>query len=64
LEARRRGAIIRPLGDTVVLMPPLSISKGDLRRLLEITGESIQAALAPPVRALRSAGVEQVPQAA
>jgi adenosylmethionine-8-amino-7-oxononanoate aminotransferase len=64
LEARRRGAIIRPLGDTVVLMPPLSISKGDLRRLVEITGESIQAALAPPVRALRSAGVEQVPQAA
>ena len=26
LEARRRGAIIRPLGDVVVLMPPLSIS--------------------------------------
>ena len=28
LEARRRGAIVRPLGDTVVLMPPL----GDRRR--------------------------------
>ena len=28
LEARRRGAIIRPLGDVVVLMPPLSISAG------------------------------------
>ena len=27
LEARRRGAIIRPLGDTIVLMPPLSISE-------------------------------------
>ena len=27
LEARRRGAIIRPLGDVVVLMPPLSISR-------------------------------------
>ena len=26
LEARERGAIVRPLGDTVVLMPPLSIS--------------------------------------
>ena len=27
LEARKRGAIIRPLGDDVVLMPPLSISE-------------------------------------
>jgi len=44
LEARERGAIIRPLGDVVVLMPPLSISEGDLRRLVEITAESIQAA--------------------
>ena len=46
LEARRRGAIIRPLGDVVVLMPPLSISKGDLQRLVEITRESIAAAVA------------------
>ena len=46
LEARRRGAIIRPLGDTIVLMPPLAISEDDLRRLVEITGESIEAALA------------------
>jgi adenosylmethionine-8-amino-7-oxononanoate aminotransferase len=44
LEARRRGAIIRPLGDVVVLMPPLSISQGDLRRLVSITAESIAAA--------------------
>ena len=46
LEARRRGAIIRPLGDVVVLMPPLAISKADLRRLVEITAESIRAAVA------------------
>jgi len=46
LEARRRGAIIRPLGDTVVLMPPLAISKADLRRLVEITADSIRAAVA------------------
>ena len=44
LEARRRGAIIRPLGDVVVLMPPLSISEPDLRRLVKITGEAIAAA--------------------
>ena len=44
LEARRRGAIIRPLGDVVVLMPPLAIASEDLRRLVEITGEAIDAA--------------------
>ena len=44
LEARRRGAIIRPLGDVVVLMPPLSISAGDLTRLVDVTAEAIDAA--------------------
>jgi len=46
LEARRRGAIIRPLGDVLVLMPPLAIAAGDLRRLVELTGEAIDAATA------------------
>jgi adenosylmethionine-8-amino-7-oxononanoate aminotransferase len=44
LEARRRGAIIRPLGDTVILMPPLAISEDELRRLVSITAEAIDAA--------------------
>jgi adenosylmethionine-8-amino-7-oxononanoate aminotransferase len=44
LEARKRGAIIRPLSDVVVLMPPLSISEDELRSLIEITAESIRAA--------------------
>ncbi|MEJ7789004.1 MAG: adenosylmethionine--8-amino-7-oxononanoate transaminase, partial [Thermoleophilaceae bacterium] len=44
LEARDRGAIVRPLGDTLILMPPLAIAEGELRRLLEITGEAIVAA--------------------
>jgi adenosylmethionine---8-amino-7-oxononanoate aminotransferase len=44
LEARRRGAIIRPLGDVVVLMPPLSISPDELSRLAGITIEAIDAA--------------------
>jgi adenosylmethionine-8-amino-7-oxononanoate aminotransferase len=46
LEARRRGAIIRPLGDVVVLMPPLSISAEELGRLVGITIEAIDAATA------------------
>src|ERR671918_148613 len=44
LEARARGVIIRPLGDTIVLMPPLSISKAELRRLVGVTAEAIRAA--------------------
>jgi len=44
LEARRRGAIIRPLGDVVVLMPPLAISEADLERLVVIVWEAIVAA--------------------
>jgi len=50
LEARERGVIVRPLGDVVVLMPPLSISKQDLRRLVEVVADSIRAAF--PVAAL------------
>jgi len=45
LEARRRGAVIRPLGDVVVVMPPLAISAADLERLVAITVEAIQAAI-------------------
>jgi len=46
LEARKRGLIVRPLGDVIVLMPPLSISMEELRRLVGVTGDSIRAALA------------------
>jgi adenosylmethionine-8-amino-7-oxononanoate aminotransferase len=41
LAARRRGAIIRPLGDVVVLMPPLAITAHELRRLVAIVADSI-----------------------
>jgi adenosylmethionine---8-amino-7-oxononanoate aminotransferase len=51
LAARRRGAIIRPLGDVVVLMPPLSIREADLRRLVSITAEAIGEATAQPLAA-------------
>jgi adenosylmethionine-8-amino-7-oxononanoate aminotransferase len=44
LAARRRGAIIRPLGDTVVLMPPLSIEDAELTRLVEVTAAAIAEA--------------------
>jgi adenosylmethionine-8-amino-7-oxononanoate aminotransferase len=43
-EARERGVIVRPLGDTIVLMPPLSITQLELRRLVGVVAESIRAA--------------------
>jgi adenosylmethionine-8-amino-7-oxononanoate aminotransferase len=49
LAARARGAIIRPLGDVVVLMPPLSIGADELEELVEITADSISAAIASAV---------------
>ena len=51
LEARARGAIVRPLGDTVVLMPPLSIAPAELRRLVEITAAAVVAATEAPLAA-------------
>jgi adenosylmethionine-8-amino-7-oxononanoate aminotransferase len=52
LAARRRGAIVRPLGDVVVLMPPLAITTRELRRLISIVAESIAevCAAAEPAR--------------
>ncbi len=47
-EARKRGLIVRPLGDIIVLMPPLSISQQELKHLLDITYESIRTVTAPP----------------
>jgi adenosylmethionine-8-amino-7-oxononanoate aminotransferase len=44
LEARERGVIVRPLGDVVILVPPLSISKAELQTLVSVVAESIRAA--------------------
>ncbi len=35
MKARDRGVFVRPIGDTVVLMPPLSIEEGELSRICE-----------------------------
>ncbi len=48
LEARVRGAIVRPLGDVIVLMPPLSISERELVRLVALTADAIAAATGAP----------------
>ncbi len=41
LAARKSGVIIRPLGDVVVLMPPLSITPDQIRLLVRTTREAI-----------------------
>jgi adenosylmethionine---8-amino-7-oxononanoate aminotransferase len=43
-EARRRGIILRPLGNVVILMPPLSITANEIDRLVRAAAESIEAA--------------------
>ncbi len=42
LAARKRGLIIRPLGNIIVLMPPLSIREEEIDRLCDITYEAIK----------------------
>ena len=46
LECRKQGLIIRPLGNVIVLMPPLSISELTLKRMLRITYRAIQTVTA------------------
>jgi adenosylmethionine-8-amino-7-oxononanoate aminotransferase len=43
LEARKHGVLIRPLGDVVILMPPLTIAEEELEMLLDVTRDSIRA---------------------
>jgi adenosylmethionine---8-amino-7-oxononanoate aminotransferase len=64
LEARRRGAILRPLGDVIVLMPPLAISKADLARLVAIVAESIRAAHEGAYRQVAEPAVAELQAAA
>ena len=42
-EARNYGVILRPLGNVIVLMPPLSISLEELEALLNATYRSIES---------------------
>ena len=41
MAARERGAIVRPLGDVIVLMPAPAMAEDELTRLVAITGNAI-----------------------
>jgi adenosylmethionine-8-amino-7-oxononanoate aminotransferase len=43
LEARKKGVLIRPLGDVIILTPPLSIMDDELKLLVNVTYDSIRA---------------------
>ena len=45
--ARPKGVIIRPLGDIVILMPPLSIRPDELERLISVTETAIREITEP-----------------
>jgi adenosylmethionine-8-amino-7-oxononanoate aminotransferase len=42
LEARKKGVILRPLGDVIVLMPPLAVSLEELDLLFAVTEGAIK----------------------
>ncbi|MGH7872093.1 MAG: adenosylmethionine--8-amino-7-oxononanoate transaminase [Candidatus Binatia bacterium] len=42
LEARKQSVMIRPLGDIIILMPPLGIGDGELATLLDVTYDCIR----------------------
>jgi len=42
--ARARGVILRPLGNVIVLMPPLAIAAAEIDRLIDVTREAIREA--------------------
>ena len=48
---RKRGVLLRPLGDVIVIMPPLAIQVDQLQELLEIVDEGIQRELPKLIQA-------------
>ncbi|MFZ0666937.1 MAG: adenosylmethionine--8-amino-7-oxononanoate transaminase [Acidimicrobiales bacterium] len=44
--ATRRGVLLRPLGDVVVLMPPLTSTAGEIRSMTEALGEALDEVMA------------------
>jgi adenosylmethionine-8-amino-7-oxononanoate aminotransferase len=42
MAIRKRGVILRPLGDVVVLMPPLSVTEAEIDHLVSALEASIR----------------------
>ena len=42
-----RGVLLRPLGDTVVLMPPLTVTSPEVHRIVDVLADAIDEVTAP-----------------
>jgi adenosylmethionine-8-amino-7-oxononanoate aminotransferase len=47
MDARRQGLVIRPLGNVIALMPPLSTKVRELARMVEIMARAIRTVTEP-----------------
>lgn len=54
--AVRRGVLLRPLGDVVVLMPPLTVTDGEVERIVDTLVAAIAEVAAEDAAALGAAG--------
>lgn len=50
LQAREKGVFLRPLGDVLVLMPPLSIEEAELDQIGEAVSYALEQVTGPPSR--------------
>jgi len=46
IKARQRGVMLRPLGNVIVLMPPLSITADEIVSLCDVTRDAIASVTA------------------
>jgi adenosylmethionine-8-amino-7-oxononanoate aminotransferase len=53
-EAVRHGVLLRPLGDVVVLMPPLTVTSPELHRIVDALEGALHTLLASETRAERA----------
>lgn len=42
MEARNMGLLLRPIGNVIILMPPLSITKSEIKKMLSIVARAIE----------------------
>jgi adenosylmethionine-8-amino-7-oxononanoate transaminase len=45
LACRKRGLVLRPLGDSVIVMPALAMAEGTMRRMFDLLEESLEEVL-------------------
>ncbi|MDP3598111.1 MAG: adenosylmethionine--8-amino-7-oxononanoate transaminase, partial [Nitrospirota bacterium] len=53
MDARRRGLLLRPIGNVLILLPPLSTSLPELTRMITILQASIETSTLTPASGLR-----------